>query len=995
MNMSSPSKDNEKKDTTREELRALEAYIRDFQRFLPLLVCYVNPFYTILEVNESFERISGYKSTEIIGENLEKFFADPQEIEKIEKEISEKGEIFGLEIDFLTKEKNEIPVILSAMARKDEKGDITGFFLSIVDITERKRVEEALRESERRYRALFESALDGVFVIDAETMKVVLANEALAKLFGFDSAEDVIGMNPIDFVPPDDRDRAIRIIAEDMFTRDLRQANEFRAITRDNREIWIRAIGARIKYKGRLAGLVSLYDITKRRQVEEALRESEASYRELANSITDIFFAFDKDLRYTYWNRASEDLTGIPAKDAIGKSLYDIFPNTSQTRIAEKVYRDVLRTQQSQSFVNEYQFGGKDFVFEIIAYPSKRGLSVFVKDITERKRAEERYKTVLQTSMDGFWVTDIQGRFLEVNDAYCRLIGYSRDELLKMGIQDVEAIEKPEVTAARIQKIMKTGSDRFETRHRCKDGRIVDVEVSVDYLDVEDGQLFVFLRDITERKQAEEALARERYLMRAFMDNIPDSIYFKDKEHRFIVVSKAKAKHHGVNPKDFAGKTDFDFYSEEQARRMREDDDYVVKTKEPIIGKEEKVIRPDGAARWHSVTKIPYRDEEGNIIGTMGISRDITDRKRAEDALKESEEKFRALAEQSPSIIFINKGGRVVYANKKCEEVMGHTRDEFYSADFDFFSLIAPECRKLVKTSFGMHTGGEEVKPYEYTLVTKEGRRVEAILITRLIDYEGEKAILGIITDITEYRKAERERIAAEKTTARLKALNRMKDEFLSMTSHELRTPLTSISSFLQLMESGKLGKITRKQEEGLAAISAGVERLNSSIDKLLMISKLELGEMKLEMKNLRLADLIQNTVKKMEPLAKQKRIALTQKIAELPLVRADEEQLTEVLTNLVDNAIKFTPEGGEVTVEAKKEKDNILVMVEDTGIGIAKKNMPQLFTKFFQVDHSVPGTGLGLSICKKIVLGHGGRIWAKSTLGRGSTFFFTLPIKK
>jgi signal transduction histidine kinase len=148
-------------------------------------------------------------------------------------------------------------------------------------------------------------------------------------------------------------------------------------------------------------------------------------------------------------------------------------------------------------------------------------------------------------------------------------------------------------------------------------------------------------------------------------------------------------------------------------------------------------------------------------------------------------------------------------------------------------------------------------------------------------------------------------------------------------------------------------------------------------------------------MKNLQLADLIQNTIKNMEPLVNQKRITLTQKIAELPLVRADGEQLAEVITNLVDNAIKFTPEGGRVTIEAKKERNNILVAVTDTGIGIAKKHMPMLFKKFFKADYSVPGTGLGLSICKKIIRAHGGRIWAKSERGKGSTFFFTLPLRK
>ena len=234
-----------------------------------------------------------------------------------------------------------------------------------------------------------------------------------------------------------------------------------------------------------------------------------------------------------------------------------------------------------------------------------------------------------------------------------------------------------------------------------------------------------------------------------------------------------------------------------------------------------------------------------------------------------------------------------------------------------------------------------------------------------------------------------------EKAYRELKALDRMKDEFLNMTSHELKTPLTSINSFLQLMGHEKLGKITRKQKNAVKTISQELKRLRGSIDKILDTSRLESGRIKLEMKNLQLAELIKNTVKSMKLLAKQKRITITQKIAELPLIRGDEWQLTELMTNLIDNAIKFTPGGGRVTIEAKKKKDNILVEVKDTGIGVAKKDTQKLFTKFFQVEHAVPGAGMGLRICTIIVEAHGGRIGVKSRLGKGSTFFFTLPIKK
>jgi signal transduction histidine kinase len=161
-----------------------------------------------------------------------------------------------------------------------------------------------------------------------------------------------------------------------------------------------------------------------------------------------------------------------------------------------------------------------------------------------------------------------------------------------------------------------------------------------------------------------------------------------------------------------------------------------------------------------------------------------------------------------------------------------------------------------------------------------------------------------------------------------------------------------------------------------------------------MQISKLESGMMKPSLENLNLGELIQNVVDGVKQLASNKRIKITQKINKLPTVRADRMLLGNVILNLVDNAIKFTPLNGEVSIGVKVKNDHVVVSVKDTGIGISQEDMPKLFVKFFQVDHSVPGAGLGLSICKAIVEAHGGKIWVESQAGKGSTFSFTLPMK-
>ncbi len=372
------------------------------------------------------------------------------------------------------------------------------------------------------------------------------------------------------------------------------------------------------------------------------------------------------------------------------------------------------------------------------------------------------------------------------------------------------------------------------------------------------------------------------------------------------------------------------------------------------------------------------------------------------ETINEIRDRFRELIERKPIIIgakIANDG--TVDLSKVYEGIEGLPAEASIEEIISISSAVMNVCFPIIQRDIGFNLMKRitenafnsmisEKIPKEFDLLPTFSEIIKAMPEGVL---EEEKLY---ISSKEELERMVRERTAElEKAYTELKALDKMKDDFLSMTSHELKTPLTPISSFLQLMNSGKLGKITKRQKKGLKIIYQELGRLRGSIDKILEISRLESGGMKPKMENLQLAELIQNTVKRMRSSTKQKRITLTQKITELPLIRGDKEQLTGVMNNLIDNAIKFTPKRGRVTVEAKKRKDNILVEVKDTGIGIAKKDMSKLFTKFFQVERSIPGAGLGLSICKMIVEAHGGRIGVKSRLGKGSTFFFTLPIKK
>jgi PAS domain S-box-containing protein len=263
-----------------------------------------------------------------------------------------------------------------------------------------------------------------------------------------------------------------------------------------------------------------------RSRAEAALKESERNYRELANSISDTFFEMDKDLKYTYWNRASEELTGISARDAIGKSLYDLFPDIKGTK-ADKAYLEVLRTQRPQSFVNEYQLGGEQLLFEISAYPSKRGISVFVRDVTKAQKAkealrasEELYRELVEKARMAILMDNKDGNFVYFNKKYAELFGYSMSEMKKRSIQtvahpdDVERVMEFHKKRIKGEKV----PSRYEFRGVRKDGSIIHLEV--DAVELKGEEKIVGTRsyvwDITVRKKAEEkveASLREKEIL--------------------------------------------------------------------------------------------------------------------------------------------------------------------------------------------------------------------------------------------------------------------------------------------------------------------------------------------------------------------------------------------------------------------------------------------------------------------------------------------------
>ena len=257
------------------------------------------------------------------------------------------------------------------------------------------------------------------------------------------------------------------------------------------------------------------------------------------------------------------------------------------------------------------------------------------RNITESKRTDEKHRIILATALDGFYVVGLDARLLEVNDSYCKMVGYTREELLKMSLSDIEAVETPEEFAKHKEKVVAQGYDFFETQHQHKDGKLIDIEVSANYIDVEGGQIVVFVRNITDRKKAEQALMESEGKYRTLVENIPQKIFFKDKDSVYISCNSNYAEDLKLKPAEISGHTDYDFYPRDLAEKYRADDKRVFESgnTERI---EERYIE-HGQERTVETFKTPFIDESGKTVGVLGIFHDITKQKETERQSHERE----------------------------------------------------------------------------------------------------------------------------------------------------------------------------------------------------------------------------------------------------------------------------------------------------------------------------------------------------------------------
>jgi two-component system, sensor histidine kinase and response regulator len=540
-------------------------------------------------------------------------------------------------------------------------------------------------------------------------------------------------------------------------------------------------------------------------------------------------------------------------------------------------------------------------------------------------------------------------------------------------------------------------------------------------------------KEIQHRKQAEQSLAYERNLLRSVMDSFPDFIYFKDLEGRFTRVNAALAMKHGfATPNELIGKSDFDLFDRAHAEAATQDEVRIMQTLQPVQAKEERECTADGREFWVLTTKLPLFDPAGNLIGTYGITREITNRKLAELELERQRQEYRTIFHSVPAIvIYKDTQNRHIKVNQYAADFFGRPRHELEGKSI---VEIDPEnAERFYQDDLDVIRSGQAKRNIVEVVTTALGGK--RWLSTDKLPYRDASGnIIGIIvfaTDITERKHAEQmlewanaelERRVADRTAQLSRAnehleaaietsnslaraaesANRAKSEFLANMSHEIRTPMNAVIGMVNLLLETKL---TPDQKDSAETIRNSAESLLTIINDILDFSKIEAGKLHFEELDFDLRETVDGTMELLADPAFRKGVELGALIPHEVegSLRGDPGRLRQVLLNLFANAIKFTPKGGVVLKVAIQDDSatelTLLFQVIDSGIGIAPEIQRKLFQPFTQADGSTTrkygGTGLGLAISRQIVNLLGGEIGVQSELGRGSNFWFQIPFKK
>jgi two-component system cell cycle sensor histidine kinase/response regulator CckA len=876
------------------------------------------------------------------------------------------------------------------------------------DTTHRENVQEALQRSEQLYHSLVANIPDVVWTTDCDG-KTIFISPNVQEIYGY-SPKEIYNQGKrlwLERIHPEDAER-VKHAYRSLFETGTRYDVEYRIKRKDGQWIWLHDRSVMTYEKNGVMYADGVFsDVTERKRTEDALRESEDKYRDLVEEMTDVIYTLDTEGNVISVNKAGKAAFGREAAEVIGKSFTDWIPREYQSD-AIAVFKRILSGEKVIAETVLLDKDGKPHNVEFSSTPIIKdgtvvGTRGIIRDVTRRKQSEqklreseEKYRQVVSTTTDAIMLFDAKTRqFIEVNKACEELYGYTREEFLKLRQSDITA--EPQESDASIKETLQGKLSKISLRyHRKRDGTVFPVEISASTFEIARRRVLCgVVRDITDRKKAEDELHKAQARYRALVEEVPAITYtaMLDLASTTTYVSPQVEQILGFSRRDY--KDDPDFWRKhlhpEDRERVMTKVAQCHETQQPFFC-EYRMVTKDGRNVWLSDHARIVRDNSGNPLCLQGVMLDVTDRKRIEQALAESELKYRTIVESAgEAILSLDRNGVILFINStganrlggKPEDYIGKTlRDIFpkHTADRQISSI-----HKVMQTGIPLNTTN--------TAEFHGQLRWNYTTIEPLRDSTGKtNSVMVIARDINERKHAEeqlrryREELVRTERLASLGTLS-------ATLAHELTQPLTVVrlsiqNSLANLKKDPSQQAIEEDLKEALNGISSATEIIDRFRHFARKSTERITSKVHLKVVGNKIIQLLSES-------ARQVKVSINlQDFDGLPVIYGCERDMEQLFFTLVENAIQAADgkKDSEVIIKAALKDSHIELQFSDNCGGIKPEYLDKIFEPFFTTKAIGQGTGLGLCIVQRIVSECGGHVRVENEYGKGCTFFVTLP---
>jgi len=860
------------------------------------------------------------------------------------------------------------------------------------------------------YKLLFDKTPISITLLDLNGV-IIDVNSSTENLFGF-KREKLIGINFTDLYTlyPKEKVPMNEIFAE-LVKGNIFGPEDIQVYNKDKNVIWVNIIACKIEIGKKIYIQVSTQDINQRKLLERRIEESERRYRGLYESSPLALTVTDSNGVILDVNSATEKIFRFKKSEVIGKKYFNLgIYSPEQVERFKKDYKESLKGKKISPM--ELQIKRKDGTIAWLNLQNslkKIGNEILIEgiaqDITERKTAEQKliesqknYKDLANSLPEVIFEIDLNFNLTYTNAIASQIFGYSHEDFKKgLNIFHFISSEDNERVLENLSHIFKGESIKpiiLQLRKKDRSFFYGNINATPIFKGSKIVGMRSIIHDVTEMVNAEEKIKESEAKFRTISEQSLMGISIIQDE-RIKYVNETLANILGYSIEEILNWSHGEFFKTI----------YPKDKKRVIELATKKVNRFDNGVRYYEVRGI---HKNGNIIWLEIYSKvitfqkkpaflvsyiDISEKKKAKEELRESEEKYRFLFEKSPSsILLINMSGKIENCNPALEKLIGYDRTKLIGKRSGRLPIIPPKYLSILLKRIEKMSDGESLPSVDIQLIKKDGCLIWVNIDSSFVKMGDKKYILIMGRDISDKKEV----------VIKLKELDDMRKEFIDRASHELKTPITTVYGAYQLLDTLYKDKFDPEQLELIEMAFSGTRRIRKLVDDLLDVSKIDSNAFKLNKRKTNIGDLISNCVKEMRYFSNKRNHEMIIDLEPELYLNIDESRIELVLTNLISNAIKYTPSKGQINIKMKSNDKFAQIIIKDTGVGLTKKEIQGLFKKFSRIesplkkdlDIDLGSTGLGLFISKEIIKLHGGEIWAESEgKGKGSTFTVKIPV--